>query len=171
MPKNAYVLLLLTALFWGGNAVAGKLAVGHVSPMTLTALRWVLGLAVLGVIARENLVARANEMGGYLRSRLEDLQQRFEVIGDVRGLGLLLGVELVTDRASRKPAHHLGALTTQKCFEKGLSMNIRRRPERGSVWRIAPPLTVSREEIDRAVEILEKSLRESLDELTAQQAA
>ncbi|MGE0232282.1 MAG: aspartate aminotransferase family protein [Flavobacteriaceae bacterium] len=130
-----------------------------------------VGLAVLGVIARENLVARANEMGGYLRSRLEDLQQRFEVIGDVRGLGLLLGVELVTDRASRKPAHHLGALTTQKCFEKGLSMNIRRRPERGSVWRIAPPLTVSREEIDRAVEILEKSLRESLDELTAQQAA
>jgi drug/metabolite transporter (DMT)-like permease len=56
MPKNAYVLLLLTALFWGGNAVAGKLAVGHVSPMTLTALRWVLGLAVLGAIGWRQLV-------------------------------------------------------------------------------------------------------------------
>jgi 2,2-dialkylglycine decarboxylase (pyruvate) len=124
-----------------------------------------VGLAVLKVIAEEGLVARANEMGGYLRGRLEDLQQRYEVIGDVRGLGLLLGVELVADRASRKPAHELGALTTQKCFEKGLSMNIRRRPERGSVWRIAPPLTVSYDEIDRATAILDEALRESLDEM------
>ncbi len=124
-----------------------------------------VGLAVLNVIAEEHLVARATEMGGYLRGRLEDLQQRHEVIGDVRGLGLLLGVELVQDRSSRAPAHALGALTTQKCFEKGLSMNIRRRPERGSVWRIAPPLTVSHDEIDRAVTILDEALRESLDAL------
>jgi 2,2-dialkylglycine decarboxylase (pyruvate) len=50
-------------------------------------------------------------------------------------------------------------------------MNIRRRPERGSVWRIAPPLTVSTDEIDRAVDILEKSLREALDEMAASKAA
>lgn len=124
-----------------------------------------VGLAVLKVIEEEGLVARASERGAYLRARLEELQQRHEVIGDVRGLGLLLGVELVTDRASREPAHALGALTTQKCFEKGLSMNIRRRPERGSVWRIAPPLTVSHDEIDRAVAILDEALRESLDTL------
>lgn len=124
-----------------------------------------VGLAVLKVITEERLVERAGVMGAYLRGRLEDLQQRHEVIGDVRGLGLLLGVELVRDRASRTPAHRLGALTTTKCFENGLSMNIRRRPERGSVWRIAPPLTVSTDEIDRAVDILEKSLRASLDEL------
>lgn len=130
-----------------------------------------VGLAVLNVIQRESLVARANVMGAYLRGRLEELQQRYEAIGDIRGLGLLLGVELVTDRTSRTPAHQLGALTTQKCFERGLSMNIRRRPERGSVWRIAPPLTVSTEEIDRAVDILDQSLRESLDELTASKAA
>jgi 2,2-dialkylglycine decarboxylase (pyruvate) len=129
------------------------------------------GLAVLKVIAEEHLVARAREMGAYLRSRLEELQERYEVIGDVRGAGLLLGVELVTDRASRAPAHELGASTTTKCFEYGLSMNIRRRPERGSVWRIAPPLTVSHNEIDRAVEILERSLRESLDLLTVRKAA
>jgi 2,2-dialkylglycine decarboxylase (pyruvate) len=130
-----------------------------------------VGLAVLRVIAEEKLVARANEMGAYLRGRLEGLQQRYEAIGDVRGLGLLLGVELVTDRASRTPAHALGALTTQKCLEKGLSMNIRRRPERGSVWRIAPPLTVSHDEIDRATAILDEALRESLDELAAARAA
>jgi 2,2-dialkylglycine decarboxylase (pyruvate) len=123
-----------------------------------------VGLAVLKVIAEEQLVARSREMGAYLRRRFEELQQRYEAIGDVRGAGLLLGVELVRDRASRTPAHELGALTTRKCLEKGLSMNIRRRPERGSVWRIAPPLTVSTGEIDRAIDILETSLRESLDE-------
>ncbi len=124
-----------------------------------------VGLAVLDVIEREGLVARAGQMGGYLRQRLLDLQQRHEVIGDIRGLGLLIGVELVQDRESKAPAHRLGALTTQKCFEKGLSMNIRRRPERGSVWRIAPPLTVSHDEIDRATTILDEALRESLDEM------
>jgi len=130
-----------------------------------------VGLAVLKVIEEEGLVARANEMGAYLRGRFEELQQRYEVIGDVRGLGLLVGVELVRDRASRAPAHELGALTTAKCFENGLSMNIRRRPERGSVWRIAPPLTVSTDEIDRAVDILEKSLRDSFDQMTARGTA
>ncbi|KLU23994.1 2,2-dialkylglycine decarboxylase [Caballeronia mineralivorans PML1(12)] len=130
-----------------------------------------VGLAVLKVIKEENLIARANEMGGYLRSRLEELQRRYEVIGDIRGAGLLLGVELVTDRASRNPAHELGAMTTRKCFENGLSMNIRRRPERGSVWRIAPPLTVSTDEIDRAVDILDKALRDSLDETAIAKAA
>ena len=50
MYRNAYVLLLLTALFWGGNAVAGKLAVGHVSPMFLTMTRWGLAAVLLGAI-------------------------------------------------------------------------------------------------------------------------
>ena len=56
MPRNAYVLLVLTALFWGGNAVAGKLAVGHVSPMALTTLRWVFGLAMLLAIGWHQFV-------------------------------------------------------------------------------------------------------------------
>src|SRR5271168_2874423 len=130
-----------------------------------------VGLAVLRVITEEKLVERANVMGAYLGSKFEGLQQKYEQIGDIRGMGLLLGVELVIDRNSRRAAHQLGGLTTQKCFEHGLSMNIRRRPERGSVWRIAPPLTVSTEEIDRAVDILDKSLRDSLDEMTASGSA
>ncbi len=75
------------------------------------------------------------------------------------------GIELVQDRKSRLPHHRLGAITTQRCLELGLSMNIRLRPERGSVWRIAPPLTVSKEEIDIAMEIFDRSLSESLDKL------
>ena len=78
---------------------------------------------------------------------------------------MFLGVELVTDRETREPHHALGEVTTKKCYEYGLSMNIKHRKERGSVWRIAPPLTISKAEIDRGVEILDRSLRKSLEEL------
>ena len=133
----------------------------HVSdPMPAAA-----GLAVLETIEKESLIERASEMGDYLREGLHDLQQRYEAIGDVRGEGLLLGVELVQDRERRAPHHRLGAVTTEICFEMGLSMNIRRRPERGSVWRIAPPLTVSRAEIDRALSILDQALVKGLDRI------
>ena len=124
-----------------------------------------VALAVLTTIRQENLIEQARKQGAYLRSALEELQSRHEAIGDVRGAGLLLGVELVKDRTTREPHHELGALTTTRCFELGLSMNIRRRTERGSVWRIAPPLTVSTDEIDKAVSILDQALTESLDAL------
>lgn len=124
-----------------------------------------VGLAVIEVIARESLMERAIVTGNYLRSRLLDLQQRYEVIGDIRGEGMLLGLELVKDRETREPFHELGARTTQRCMDLGLSMNIRRRPERGSVWRIAPPLTATHEEIDEGVVILDQALADTLDEM------
>ena len=102
-----------------------------------------VGLAVLETIEREHLLAAQPRHGRLPRHGLRELQSRHEEIGDVRGMGLLRGIELVRDRETREPHHELGALTTQRCLELGLSMNIRRRPERGSVWRIAPPLTVT----------------------------
>ncbi|MEP7063117.1 MAG: aspartate aminotransferase family protein [Betaproteobacteria bacterium] len=124
-----------------------------------------VGLAVLETIAQEKLLERSRTMGDYLAARLRELQQRHEEIGDVRGMGLLRGIELVKDRETREPHHALGALTTRRCLELGLSMNIRRRPERGSVWRIAPPLTVSTTEIDLAMTIFDRALVESKDTL------
>jgi len=124
-----------------------------------------VGLAVLETIERERLLQRSEEMGAYLAARLAELQERHEEIGDVRGLGLLRGIELVKDRETREPYHELGALTTQRCLALGLSMNIRRRPERGSVWRIAPPLTVLKEDIDLAMTIFDQALTETKDEM------
>ena len=89
----------------------------------------------------------------------------------MRGMGLLRGIELVKDRETRAPYHELGALTTQRCLELGLSMNIRRRPERGSVWRIAPPLTVMPADIDLAMTIFDQALRESRDAMARRRAA
>ena len=123
------------------------------------------GLAVLETVESENLIERANEMGSHLRGNLESLQQKYEAIGEIRGQGLLIGIDLVKDRESREPHLELGDITTRRCLELGLSMNIKRRPERGAVWRIAPPLTISKQEIDKGTEILDQALQEGLDEL------
>ncbi len=119
-----------------------------------------IGLAVLEVLQRDRLAARAAELGGYLRAGLESLQQRYECIGDVRGRGLLIGVEIVEDRETRAPAPELGAAISRRCLELGLSMNIVQLPGLGGVFRIAPPLTVSRDEIDSGLEILGQALSE-----------
>jgi 2,2-dialkylglycine decarboxylase (pyruvate) len=124
-----------------------------------------VGLAVLETIAQERLLERSREMGDYLAAGLAALAARHAEIGDLRGMGLLRGIELVKDRETREPYHELGALTTARCLELGLSMNIRRRPERGSVWRIAPPLTVKREDIDLAMTIFDRALTEMKDEI------
>ncbi len=123
------------------------------------------GLAVLETVENENLIEHANEMGAHLRGNLESLQQKYEAIGEIRGQGLLIGIDLVKDRESREPHIELGDITTRRCMELGLSMNIKRRPERGAVWRIAPPLTISKQEIDKGTEILDQALQEGLDEL------
>jgi 2,2-dialkylglycine decarboxylase (pyruvate) len=117
-----------------------------------------VGLAVLEVVARDRLAARAVAAGARLRSGLLELQQRHECIGDVRGRGLLLGVEIVADRASRKAAPELGSAISRRCFELGLSMNIVQLPSMGGVFRIAPPLTVSDAELDLGLDMLDRAI-------------
>ncbi len=117
-----------------------------------------VGLAVLEVIAREHLVDRARVAGDRLESGLLTLQARHDCIGDVRGRGLLRGMELVADRSTRTPAPDLGAALTRRCLELGLSMNIVNLPGMGGVARMAPPLTVSDEEIDLGLTILDEAL-------------
>ncbi len=117
-----------------------------------------VGIAVLDVIAEENLNERAVEMGGHLKAGLDAIQQRHEVIGDVRGLGMLYGVELVKDRHSREPDPERGAAITRRCMDLGLSMNIVSVGGMAAVWRIAPPLTASEAEIDQGLDILDTAI-------------
>jgi 2,2-dialkylglycine decarboxylase (pyruvate) len=131
----------------------------HVTSHVSDPLPAAAGLAVLDVLVEEDLVGRARARGEYMLERLRELQAAHEQIGDVRGRGLLIGVELVEDRDSRTPANALGAAVTNGCFERGLSMNITRTGGNANCLRIAPPLVVSEEEIDLAVEIMDASLR------------
>ncbi|MCB9947508.1 MAG: aspartate aminotransferase family protein [Rhodospirillaceae bacterium] len=119
-----------------------------------------VGVAVLRTLAEEAINARALEMGAHLRRGLEALQEEFEAIGDVRGIGLLLGVELVKDRETREPNPELGRAVTRRCMELGLSMNIVSVGGLAAVWRVAPPPIITVEEIDRGLAILGQAMRE-----------
>ena len=126
-----------------------------------------VGLAVLEVILRDRLIEQAAQMGNYLKRGLDELMQRYECIGDIRGRGLLWGVEIVRDRSTREPDADFGAIVTRRCLELGLSMNIVTFPGLASVWRMAPPLNVGTAEIDRALTILDQALHETLHNTAA----
>ncbi|MBR0969076.1 aspartate aminotransferase family protein [Bradyrhizobium japonicum] len=118
-----------------------------------------VGVTVLDVVERDGLVAQATARGDRLRQGLLSLQQRFECVGDVRGRGLLLGLEIVVDRQSKAPGFELGARIMEEAMRRGLSMNIVKLPSMGGVFRIAPPLTVSEAEIDRGLEIMSEAIQ------------
>jgi 2,2-dialkylglycine decarboxylase (pyruvate) len=135
---------------------------GHLTSHVADPLPAAAGLAVLEVLARDKLAERAALLGERLGALLGELMQRYEAIGDVRGRGLMWGVELVKDRKTRAPDHDLGGRITERCLELGLSMNIATRKSAASVWRIAPPLTVSEDEIDEGLTILDQAIRDCL---------
>ncbi|MBD0283556.1 MAG: aspartate aminotransferase family protein [Thermoleophilaceae bacterium] len=135
----------------------------HVTSHVSDPLPSAAGLAVIDVIEEEGLVERARRQGEYLISRLQELQESHEQVGDVRGRGLLVGVELVEDRDGKAPADALGAAVTVECLRRGLSMNIVRSGQQANCFRIAPPLSVTLNEIDLAMEILDEALRSALE--------
>ena len=137
----------------------------HVTSHASDPLPAATALAVLDVIEDEGLVERAEARGRYLIDRLRDLQACHEQIGDVRGLGLLCGLELVESRETRQPADALGLALTDECQRRGLSINLVRGGTGGqaSCLRMAPPLTVTQDEIDLAVTIMDEALGTLVD--------
>jgi 2,2-dialkylglycine decarboxylase (pyruvate) len=117
-----------------------------------------VGNTVLTILERDALDQRAQKLGDHLRRGLLELQDRHAVVGDVRGRGLLQGVELVLDRATKQSADHLGAAVTRQCLALGLHMNVVQLSGMGAVFRIAPPLTSTEEEISLGLEMLDTAL-------------
>lgn len=144
-PVRLHVLI-------GANAadVAGRHSVSDPLPAAV-------GCKVVEMLTRDNLAARAAQLGDILISGLRELQQKYESIGDVRGRGLLVGLEVVEDRTTRAPADKLGDALADRMMELGLSANIARIPGKGACMRIAPPLTVSEEELREGLRIIEEA--------------
>ena len=118
-----------------------------------------VGLAVLRVLAAEGLCERARVMGRRLMAGLAQLEERHAAIGDVRGRGLLVGVELVKDRETRAPHRKLAAAVLARALELGLVLNVV-RTSGSNTLRLAPPLTISAEELDSGLAILDQALAE-----------
>jgi len=115
-----------------------------------------VGLKVLEIVQRDGLAEKARVLGARLGAGLRALQQKHPCIGDVRGRGLLMGIEF-TDTAGRN-AGAISDAVTDTAMELGLSANIVRAGAGSGTMRIAPPLTVADAEIELGIELLDAAI-------------
>jgi L-2,4-diaminobutyrate transaminase len=127
-------------------------------------------MANLDILIGEDMVGNSERVGAYLQSSLRERFQANALVGDVRGLGLIAGIELVADRASRRPfdpALKVAQQVAARCLEDGLI--VRALPV-GHVIALSPPLCITRDQVDRVVEGLDRGIRTVADELVRQGA-
>jgi 4-aminobutyrate aminotransferase-like enzyme len=110
--------------------------------------------AVLDIFEREGLVANSERLGAYMKARLEALCRRSRYLGDVRGMGLVMGLEFVKDKGTKEPAKDLTRQVIVDCANQGLLVGS--VGMHGNVIRVAPPLVITREEADESLEIMER---------------
>jgi 4-aminobutyrate aminotransferase-like enzyme len=118
-----------------------------------------VGLANIEIIEEEHLVENAALQGDYLARAFEEMKERYEIVGDVRGIGLMLGIEIVSDPLTKTPSAQHASAISQYCRDHGLLLG--HRPTgavSGNVIRILPPLVLSRREADEALSIIDAAM-------------
>jgi 4-aminobutyrate aminotransferase len=147
------IIPLAALLAREGLNVAADKALGHYTheknPVACAA-----GLATLQVIEEENLVERARQLGEYTLRKLAEMAARHSLIGEVRGLGLLLGIELLRDLATLEPATDEAEKVMYAALQRGLNFKI----TMGNILTLTPALTITQAEIDQGLAILETAL-------------
>ena len=136
--------------------VAPERALGHYTheknPVACAA-----ALATIEVIEEENLLENARDLGAHALGRMQAMKQKHATIGDVRGLGLLMGMELVTDGKNKQRATDLAEEVMYKALARGLSFKL----SMGNILTLTPPLTLTGDEMDQAMDILDVCLTEA----------
>ena len=117
-------------------------------------------LASIEVIEEENLVERSAHLGQILMDHMKEMEAAYPIIGQVRGLGSLLGIELVKDKTTKEPFEEAGRLVYQKAFAKGLAWI-----PAGHILRMSPPLVMEDEVALKGLAIIEESIYETQKEL------
>jgi len=135
--------------------VAGDRALGHYthekSPVGCAA-----ALATIDYIEKHNLVQHARDLGRHCLKRMQAMQDRHPLVGDVRGLGLFLGIELVKDRQTRERANDEAESVMYAALSQGVSFKL----TMGNIITLTPPLIITKEEIDQALDIIEGCIAE-----------
>ncbi len=112
--------------------------------------------ATIDLIEEDRLLENCHEVGGYFRGKLEELQEKYPIIGDVRGMGLMQGLELVKDRKTKEPAPQETAQFMEEARRRGLLIG------KGGLWgnviRMAPPMNITKADVDEAVKVLDEAL-------------
>jgi 4-aminobutyrate aminotransferase len=136
--------------------VAGDWALGHYTheknPVTARA-----ALTTIEIIESEGLAENAARVGARALARLEEMKSRHPIIGDVRGRGFLIGVELVRDRAGKEPASDAAEAVLYRCLERGLSF----KTTMGNVLTLTPPLITTAAQMDEALTTLEEAISDA----------
>ena len=154
----------------GGMPIAACIARGDVmdawahdepeAPHSSTFMGHPLGaaaaLAVIDEMERRRIPERASSLGGWLLRRCRELQQRHDVVGDVRGLGMMVGIELVTDRQTRAPASAEASAAIRAALERGVILLA--GGSRGNVLSLTPPLTITRPQLEHALRVVDECL-------------
>jgi 4-aminobutyrate aminotransferase len=150
-PEVADAMMGVTISTFGGN------------PVATTAAK-----AVLDYVEERNLLRNTEETGGYLRGRLLDLKDKYQMIGDVRGMGLLQAIELVEDRRSKAPAN-VATLQVMEAARENRIM-VGRGGLNGNVLRLSPPMNIGRADVDEFILRLDASLAKAESALYAHTA-
>jgi 4-aminobutyrate aminotransferase len=115
-------------------------------------------IATIDVIKDEKLVEHSKELGDYVKGRFVELMNKYPLIGDVRGLGLSIGVDLVKDRETKERDKVAAAKICYRCWEKGVILTF----FANNVLRVQPPLVITKEEMDKAIDIIDGAIQDYL---------
>lgn len=133
--------------------VAGSVSLGHFTHEK-SPLGCVAGLAMLEFIEDHNILEKVLDDELFMKIETDRLKGKFPLIGDVRGIGLLWGIELVRDRGTKEKAVREAEIVMYECLKNGMSFKV----SQGNVLQLSPPLTITREELTKALQILETAL-------------
>ncbi|MFH2028748.1 MAG: aspartate aminotransferase family protein [Nanoarchaeota archaeon] len=114
-------------------------------------------LATLDVIEKEDLLRVCREKGEYITKRLKEMQEKYELIGDIRGPGLMIGIEMVKN--GKEPAIKETEKIMEYGFKKGILFGQSKYDHLGNVLKIKPPIVISQEQIDRSLEVFEEAIK------------
>jgi 4-aminobutyrate aminotransferase-like enzyme len=116
------------------------------------------GLAALEVLKRDRLIEACAEMGKYATDALKAMKPRHRLIGDIRGPGLLIGIELVRDQATREPATTETLEVYRRAIDQGVIFGTTKYAGLGNVLKVKPPFTITRAQMDRVLTVLDEVL-------------
>jgi len=133
--------------------IASDVSLGHYthekSPLGCVAAK-----AMLDYIDQHNILQKVNDDAAFMKSELEAMKEKYSLIGDIRGIGLLWGIELVTNRETKEKAIEQSEQILYDCLKNGLSFKI----SQGNVLQLSPPLIISRYQLKEALGIVERAI-------------
>jgi len=156
---GAGVIPMAAVVARGSFNVAHEVSLGHFT-FEKNPLGCVAALAMLEYIEQNSLLDKVREDSLFMKEQLDRISKKYSIIGDVRGIGLLWGIELVKDRHTKEKAIVEAERIMYECLHRGLSFKV----SQGNVIQLSPPLTITRDELSGAVNILEQSIASVISE-------